>query len=131
MAVTVVDFNTHPTVTGGGTGKHDRLFFNAPNYHVWVHYSDPGFKGPMHKHTAPETFYCLRGSCWMNHPDGSRELMTPGVAIIVPEDEFYQLEGANGEGFVLWGTRPEPYENPRVASDGRVLEAGGVAKLAL
>lgn len=131
MSVTVVDLNTHPTVSGGGTSKHDRLFYNSQDFHVWVHHSEAGFKGPMHRHSAPETFYCLRGTCYMNHPDGTRELMSPGVMIVVPAGDFYQLEDADGQGFVLWGTRSEPYENFREALDGSMIATNPSPKLAV
>ena len=78
MSAKRIDVSDHPAVKGiVGTGKHERLLFNSDTSHVWIHHSVPGDKGPMHRHTADQTFYGLQGECLLNFPDGTRQSITP------------------------------------------------------
>ena len=68
-----IDINEHPALKGAGAGKHERLLFNSANYHVWIHHSVPGDKGPMHKHTADQQFYCVQGQCTFHFGGAARQ----------------------------------------------------------
>lgn len=120
MAVKTIDVNNHPAIKPG-TSKRDRLLFNSDSYHVWIHYSDPGDKGPMHKHTADQAFYGLKGECFINFPDGTREKITPGVLVVIPKGQYYQQEAPSHTGYVFLGSRAESFEKVRFDPRGQEI----------
>ena len=104
-----------------GAGK--QVLHDSANYHAWIHGPDaPGDKGPMHKHTADQTFICLKGVATYNFPDGSSAKLTPGMMIIIPKGDFYQIENAGTEDMILVGSRAEPYAKPRFTTDEEVVD---------
>ena len=128
MSAKRIDVSEHPAVKGiVGTGKHERLLFNSDTSHVWIHHSVPGDKGPMHRHTADQTFYGLQGECLLNFPDGTRQSITPGVLVVIPKGQYYQQEAPRHTGYVFLGTRAETYENSRFGPEGKEIKAGGKA----
>jgi len=130
MPVKRIDVSVHPSVKGiVGLGKHDNLLFNSATSHVWIHNSPPGDKGPMHRHTADQTFYGLEGECWLNFPDGTRQSITPGVLVVIPKGQYYQQEAPSHTGYVFLGTRAETYENSRFGPEGQEIKAGGKAPM--
>jgi len=122
-----IDVNEHPALKGAGAGKHERLLFNSDNYHVWIHHSVPGDKGPMHRHTADQAFYGLQGECFINFPDGTRQSITPGVLVVIPKGQYYQQEAPSHTGYVFLGSRAETYSNSRFGPEGQEIKAGGTA----
>jgi mannose-6-phosphate isomerase-like protein (cupin superfamily) len=130
MPVKRIDVSEHPSVKGiVGLGKHNNLLFNSATSHVWIHNSPAGDKGPMHRHTADQTFYGLEGECWLNFPDGTRQSITPGVLVVIPKGQYYQQEAPSHTGYVFLGTRAETYENSRYGPEGQEIKAGGKAPM--
>ncbi|MGH7793552.1 MAG: hypothetical protein ACREQ2_01405 [Candidatus Binatia bacterium] len=52
-------------------GHSKKVLFTSDHFHTWVHGDYPGTKGPMHKHTAHQQFYCVQGQCTFHFPDGT------------------------------------------------------------
>lgn len=77
----------------------------------------------MHKHTADELFYCVRGSCTFHFPDGSRRNLSPGTMVVIPKGELYQIENTGGEYLALLGTRGEPDGMERWNAQGEVAQS--------
>ena len=103
--------------------KGKQVLHDSSNYHVWIHGPDaPGDKGPMHKHTADQTFICVKGEATYNFPDGTSETLSPGMMIIIPKGDFYQIENKSAADFILVGSRAEPYKNPRFSEDAAVVD---------
>jgi hypothetical protein len=50
-------------------GHSKKVLFTSDQFHTWVHGDYPGTKGPMHKHTADQQFYCVQGQCTFHFPD--------------------------------------------------------------
>ena len=90
------------------------VIYNAEGFHVWIHADRPGTKGPMHKHTADQIFYCLRGECTFRFPNGEAKTLTPGMVVTIPTGQLYQLDNTGPEYMVLLGSRAEPAGKPRV-----------------
>ncbi len=53
-------------------GHSKKVLFTSDHFHTWVHGDYPGTKGPMHKHTADQQFYCVKGECTFHFPDRQR-----------------------------------------------------------
>ena len=88
--------------------RRKRLVHDAPGYHVWVHGPDkPGETGPMHKHTADQTFQCVQGEATYHFPDGTSAKITPGMMIVIPAGNLYSIENSGTEDLVLTGSRAE------------------------
>lgn len=123
MSIEVVDLNNHPAMDPE-SGHIKKVLYKSEGYHVWLHVDEPGTKGPMHKHTADQTFLCLRGECTVHLPTGTKKKLTPGAIIIIPKGELYQLENTGDATMVLLGNRGEAYENPRFDATGKPVVAG-------
>jgi mannose-6-phosphate isomerase-like protein (cupin superfamily) len=129
MAIKVVSRETLPKKEKKGQGK--QVLHDSNESHVWIHGpNDPGDKGPMHKHTADEIFVCITGEATFEFPDRPPEVLKPGMMIIIPKGDFYQVT-ASGKGEMnLFGMRSEPFAKPRfsteeeVVSDGNRFKAG-------
>jgi len=118
MPIEFVDLNNHPAMSPE-TGHIKKVLYKSDGYHVWLHVDEPGTKGPMHKHTADQTFFCLKGQCTIHLPDGSKKTLTAGTMVIIPKGELYQLENTGDGTMVLLGNRGEAYENPRFDARGQ------------
>src|SRR5688572_5499596 len=67
-------------------GHSKKVLFTSDHFHTWVHGDYPGTKGPMHKHTADQQFYCAQGECTFHFPGGSaRELSPPAIRDSAPK----------------------------------------------
>ncbi|MFN4283300.1 MAG: cupin domain-containing protein [Alphaproteobacteria bacterium] len=103
-------------------GHSKRTLIRTPDFHVWVHADEPGTKGPMHTHTADETFYCLQGECTFTLKEASgkryKRKLTPGMIVMIPKGDFYQLHNTGDEYLVLLGTRGETDKKPRFGKAG-------------
>ncbi len=130
MPVKRIDVNEHPATKGQGSDKNKKLLFNSDSSHVWIHHSDPGDRGPMHKHTADQTFFGIKGECVLNFPDGTKLSLTPGVLAIIPKGQYYQQEAPSRTGYVFLGTRAETYENSRFGIEGQEIKAARLGKVA-
>ena len=120
MSVEVVDLNQHPALDP--EAEHlKKVLYKSDSYHVWLHVDEPGTKGPMHKHTADQTFFCLKGECTVHFPNGTSKKLTPATIIIIPKGELYQLDNTGDGPMVLLGNRGEAYENPRFTASGKVV----------
>jgi mannose-6-phosphate isomerase-like protein (cupin superfamily) len=120
MAISVFDHRTIPRKVKG-SGK--QVLFDSPQYHVWIHGPDaPGDKGPMHNHTADETFYCVQGEGRFHFTSRESVTLTPGMMIVIPKGDYYQIEATGKEEMVLFGTRAEPFAEPRFTTDGKVVD---------
>jgi mannose-6-phosphate isomerase-like protein (cupin superfamily) len=109
----------------GPLGGHSTkgTLFSSDHYHVWVHVDhEPGKQGPMHKHSADEIFYCVQGECTIKFPNGDSEKLTPGRLVVLPKDQFYQLNNTGKEIMVLLGSRGEPAGKKRHSESGKVIK---------
>lgn len=106
-------------------GHSKRVLIRTPDFHVWVHADEPGTKGPMHTHTADETFYCLQGECTFTLKEASGKRysrkLTPGMIVMIPKGDFYQLHNTGDEYLVLLGTRGETDKLPRFGKAGETV----------
>lgn len=120
MTISIFDHRKLPRKVKG-SGK--QVLFDSPAYHVWIHGPDaPGDKGPMHNHTADETFYCVQGEATFHFPDRPSGKLTPGMMIVIPKNDFYQIESTGTEEMILFGTRAEPFAKPRFTTEGDVVD---------
>src|SRR5262245_47511890 len=60
MPAEFIDLLSQPELDIGHSKK---VLFSSDHFHTWVHGDYPGTKGPMHKHTADQQFYCVQGEC--------------------------------------------------------------------
>lgn len=90
------------------------VIYNGEGFHVWIHADQPGTKGPMHKHTADQIFYCLQGECTFRFPNGEAKALTPGMVVTVPKGQLYQLDNTGTNYMILLGSRAEPAGKPRL-----------------
>jgi mannose-6-phosphate isomerase-like protein (cupin superfamily) len=118
MAAEFVDIANHPELTGHSTKA---VLFSSDHYHVWVHIDEPGKKGPMHKHSADEIFYCVRGECTIHFPNGESEKLRAGMVVTLPKDQLYQLHNTGTERMILLGTRAEPAGKLRHTKDDKII----------
>lgn len=106
-------------------GHSKRVLIRTPDFHVWVHADEPGTKGPMHTHTADETFYCLQGECTFTLKEASgkryKRKLTPGMIVMIPKGDFYQLHKTGDDYLVLLGTRGETDKLPRFGKAGETV----------
>ena len=56
MAAEFIDLLNLPDLD---IGHSKTVLFTSDHFHTWVHGDYPGTKGPMHKHTADQQFYCV------------------------------------------------------------------------
>lgn len=120
MPVQLIDVMNHPEIPPGGRKK---IFFSSEGYHVWLHgESPPGNKNHMHKHTADEMFYCLRGECVFHLIDGSQMKLIPGKMILIPKGEPYRIESTGKEYLALLGTRGERDGMQRWDAQGKAAD---------
>jgi mannose-6-phosphate isomerase-like protein (cupin superfamily) len=111
MAITVVDPVTHPEKVGEA-GKI--LLHDSPNFHCWIYGPNaPGSEGPMHKHTADQVYVCVKGQATFVFLDHPEQVLTPGMTVIIPAGEFYQIDNRGAEESFLIGTRAESGTNGR------------------
>ena len=105
-----------------------KVLFTSDHFHTWVHGDYPGTKGPMHKHTADQQFYCVRGECTFHFPDAPSRKLTPGVLVTIPAGQLYQLDNTGDEYMILLGARAEPAGNPRFTGKDEVVTISDYAK---
>jgi len=98
-------------------GHSKKVLFSSDHFHTWIHGDYPGTKGPMHKHTADQQFYCVKGECTFHFPDGLSRKLTPGVLVTIPAGQLYQLDNTGAEYMILLGARAEPAGKPRYGKD--------------
>jgi mannose-6-phosphate isomerase-like protein (cupin superfamily) len=109
-------------------GHSKKVLFTSDHFHTWVHGDYPGTKGPMHKHTADQQFYCVRGECTFHFPDAPSRKLTPGVLVTIPAGQLYQLDNTGDEYMILLGARAEPAGNPRFTGKDEVVTVSDYAK---
>ncbi len=109
-------------------GDSKLILFTSEHFHTWVHGDYPGTKGPMHKHTADQIFYCLQGECTFHFTDGPDQKLTPGCVVVVPKGQYYQLDNTGDEYMILLGARAEPAGNPRFSATNKEVGHGDFAK---
>jgi mannose-6-phosphate isomerase-like protein (cupin superfamily) len=120
MEALFVDIKNQPPLTGHSTKG---TLFTSDHYHVWVHIdAEPGKKGPMHKHSADEIFYCVQGECTIHFPNGDSEKLKPGMLVVLPKDQFYQLHNTGSENMILLGSRGEPSGKERHSEGGKAIK---------
>ena len=121
MTVLIIDPITCPKKEPRAPVK--MILFDSPDYHVWVHGPDePGEKGPMHKHAADETFYCVQGEATFHFPNHPSEKLAPGMMIVIPKNDFYQIESTGTQSMLLYGSRAEPANKPRLSERDEVVD---------
>ncbi len=108
-------------------GDSKLILFTSEHFHTWVHGDYTGTKGPMHKHTADQQFYCIKGVCTFHFPDGTSRELTPGMLVTIPQGQLYQLDNTGDEYMILLGARAEPAENPRFAGNDTVVTVSDFA----
>ncbi len=115
MAVEFIDLLKEPELSLGHSKK---VLFTSDHFHTWVHGDYPGTKGPMHKHTADQFFYCVQGQCTFHFPDGSSRAINCGEVAVIPKDHLYQLDNTGDVYMILLGARAEPSGKPRHGAKG-------------
>ena len=100
-------------------GHSKKVLFSSDHFHTWVYGDYPGTKGPMHKHTADQQFYCVQGQCTFHFPDAPSQALNPGMLVTIPAEQLYQLDNTGGEYMILLGARAEPAGNPRFNAAGK------------
>ena len=115
------DVANFPMLPRGHTKK---VLHDGDNFHVWIHGDEPRTKGPMHKHTADQIFYCLQGECTFHFSDGPDQKLTPGC-VVVPKGQFYQLDNTGADYMILLGSRAEKAGNPRFSEKNELVTEGG------
>jgi len=125
MSVEFIDLLDLPELEIGCSKK---VLFTSDHFHTWVHGDYPGTKGPMHKHTADQQFYCVRGECTFHFPDAPSRKLTPGVLVTIPAGQLYQLDNTGDEYMILLGARAEPAGNPRFTGKDEVVTISDYAK---
>jgi len=108
-------------------GHSKKVLFTSDHFHTWVHGDYPGTKGPMHKHTADQQFYCVKGECTFHFPDGSSRKLTLGMLATIPAGQLYQLDNTGDEYMILLGARAEPAGNPRFTGNDQVVTVSDYA----
>jgi quercetin dioxygenase-like cupin family protein len=82
------------------------VLINGPRFHAWFHpYLQPGQRDEMHCHNADQTFYCIDGECTMHFPDGSTQVLRPGMVALITGGSFYQLENSGDGPMIMMGNR--------------------------
>jgi mannose-6-phosphate isomerase-like protein (cupin superfamily) len=120
MEALFVDIKDQPPLTGHSTKG---TLFSSDDYHVWVHIdAEPGKKGPMHKHSADEIFYCVQGECTIHFPNGDSEKLKPGMVVVIPKDQLYQLHNTGRDNMVLLGSRGEGQGKARHSERDKVIK---------
>jgi len=120
MAAEFIDLNEHPSMRADM--KHiKKPLFNTDSFHCWIHADEPGTKGPMHRHTADQTFFCLEGECTFHFSNGTKRKLTPGMIVMIPKGEYYQLENTGDSDMVMLGNRAEAYERARFNLTGQEI----------
>lgn len=115
MAVKKIDVIEEPELDLGHSKK---VLFSSEHFHTWIHGDYPGTKGPMHKHTADQFFYCAQGECTFHFPDGGKDSIRPGQMMLVPAHHFYQLDNTGDGYLILIGARAESAGKPRHGTTG-------------
>ncbi|MEK6602462.1 MAG: cupin domain-containing protein [Candidatus Binatota bacterium] len=116
MPVEFIDLLNLPELEIGHSKK---VLFSSDHFHTWIHGDYPGTKGPMHKHTADQQFYCVKGECTFHFPEGSSRKLTPGMLVTIPAGQFYQLDNTGDEYMILLGARAESAGKPRYSKDNQ------------
>ncbi|SRR5258706_11641765 len=109
----------------GPLGGHSTkgTLFSSDHYHVWVHVdTEPGKMGPMHKHSADEIFYCVQGECTIHFPNGDSGKLKPGMLVVIPKDQLYQLHNTGSDNMILLGSRGEPSGKARHSERDKVIK---------
>lgn len=109
-------------------GDSKKVLFNSDHFHTWIHGDYPGTKGPMHKHSADQFFYCAQGQCTFHFPDGGTQAIDPGQLMVIPKDHLYQLDNTGKEYMILLGARAEPAGKERHDADDREIGENDYAK---
>ena len=108
-------------------GHSKKVLIGSDNFHTWVHGDYPGTLGPMHKHSAIQQFYCIKGECTFRFPDGSSRKLMPGVLVKIPAGELYQLDNTGSEYMLLLGARAESAGIPRYDGKDNKVEVSDYA----
>jgi quercetin dioxygenase-like cupin family protein len=102
MPVQIVDLKG----MGEQPEAHRTDLINGPNFYAWFHvYKRPGQRDKMHCHNADQTFYCIDGECTMSFPDGTKQVLKPGMVALITGGSFYQLENTGTGPMILMGNR--------------------------
>jgi mannose-6-phosphate isomerase-like protein (cupin superfamily) len=104
-------------------GHSKKVLADTGDSHIWIHGDDPGTKGPMHRHSADEIFYCVQGECTFTLAGGRRRKLKPGMVVFIPKGDYYQLENTGSEYMILLGMRSEPAKRPRFGKTGETVGA--------
>jgi len=102
-------------------GHSKKVLADTSDSHIWIHGDDPGTKGPMHRHTADEIFYCVQGECTFTLKGGRRKRLKRGMVVFIPKNDYYQLENTGREYMILLGMRSEPSKLPRFGKKGETV----------
>jgi mannose-6-phosphate isomerase-like protein (cupin superfamily) len=90
----------------GQPGIRRKVLMNGPKFHTWLHvYANVGDLDEMHAHNADQTFFCIEGECTMHFPDGSKQVLRPGMIALIPGGNFYQLENSGSGKMAMIGAR--------------------------
>ena len=81
-----------------------KVLMNGPSMNAFFHiYPEPGMKDEMHCHNADGTFLVLEGECTMHFPDGTAEVLKPGMVGLIEAGSFYQLHNTGDGPMVMLG----------------------------
>ncbi len=124
MPVEFIDILNVPELEIGHSKK---VLFSSDHFHTWIHGDYAGTKGPMHKHSADQQFYCVKGECTFHFPGGSSRTLTPGMVVTIPVGQLYQLDNTGDEYMILLGPRAESAGKPRHGKDNQVVSENDYA----
>lgn len=95
--------------------KRRTVVMNTRKLHAWVHYyPNPGDHDDMHCHNEDQVFTCFDGQCTMHFPDGTKEVLDPGMAALINGGSFYQLENTGSGPMILMGHRSGSQETTKI-----------------
>jgi mannose-6-phosphate isomerase-like protein (cupin superfamily) len=109
MAVKKVDVRE----LGRNLENGGQRLLNGPNFQMWVTTWKEGRQGRMHCHNCAETLYVIDGEMTVHQPDGSREVLRPGMAVMITGGAYYRLENSGPGKLVYLGHNPKPTETMR------------------
>ncbi|HEY3118670.1 MAG TPA: cupin domain-containing protein [Chloroflexota bacterium] len=81
-----------------------QVLINGPEMNCFFHiYKEPGQKDEMHCHNVGGSFYVIEGECTMHFPDGTAEVLKPGMVGLIEAGSFYQLHNTGDGPMVMLG----------------------------
>jgi len=95
--------------------KKRTVVMNTRKLHSWVHYyPNPGDHDELHCHNEDQVFTCFEGQCTLRFPDGSSDVLNPGMVALITGGSFYQLVNTGEAHMILMGYRSGNQDNVKI-----------------